>query len=80
MTVTLYSKPGCGQCMATQRKFTAEGIEFEYKDMSVDPEAHAEAKSFGYLQAPVIVINGGEDHWSGYRPDKIDGLVGILAA
>ena len=27
----------------------------------------------GYVQAPVVMAGG--EHWSGYRPDKIKGLV-----
>ena len=38
--------------------------------------AHAEAlerlKSLGYMQAPVVVTD--QDHWSGFRPDKIEEL------
>jgi len=30
-----------------------------------------------YLQAPVVVTD--EDHWSGFRPDKIDELASRLA-
>jgi protein involved in ribonucleotide reduction len=35
-------------------------------------------KSLGYLQAPVVVTD--EDHWSGFRPDKIDELAARLAS
>ena len=28
--------------------------------------------ALGYLQAPVVVA--GNDHWSGFRPDRIKGL------
>ena len=78
MTVTVYSKPGCGQCMATTRTLDSKGIEYVYKDMALDPEAHEEAKALGYMQAPVVVA--GDDHWSGFRPDKIEGLASILKA
>jgi len=78
MTITVYSKPGCGQCIATTRTLDKEGIEYIYKDMSVDPEAHAEAVALGYMQAPVIVA--GDQHWSGFRPDKIVELASALKA
>lgn len=29
--------------------------------------------SLGYLQAPVVVA--GDDHWAGFRPDRIKNLV-----
>jgi len=64
--------------MATVRTLDREGIEYEYKDMALDPEAYAEAKALGYFQAPVVVA--GEDHWSGFRPDKITELASTLKA
>ena len=32
-----------------------------------------ERQGLGYKQAPVVIA--GEDHWSGFRPDKIGALV-----
>jgi hypothetical protein len=29
----------------------------------------------GYSSAPVVVVNDGESHWSGFRPDHLRGLV-----
>jgi glutaredoxin-like protein NrdH len=36
--------------------------------------------ALGYLQAPVVVA--GNEHWSGFRPDRIKGLsgTGVLTA
>jgi glutaredoxin-like protein NrdH len=34
--------------------------------------------ALGYLQAPVVVA--GNDHWSGFRPDRIKVLSGAVAA
>lgn len=31
-------------------------------------------KALGYMQAPVVVTE--QDHWSGFRPDKIEELAG----
>lgn len=36
-----------------------------------------QVKSLGYVQAPVVITD--EDHWSGFRPDKIDELATRLA-
>ncbi len=41
-------------------------------DLGEDAEALVEAKALGYMQAPVVITD--EDHWSGFRPDKIDEL------
>ena len=35
-------------------------------------------KELGYLQAPVVVTD--DEHWSGFRPDKIDALADRMAA
>ncbi len=78
MTVTVLSKPACIQCTATYRRLDAVGIEYEVRDISEDPSALALAKSLGYLQAPVVVIGDSEDHWAGFRPDKIEELASLL--
>lgn len=72
MTITVYTKPACVQCNATYRALDAKGIECVIHDLSEDPTALEAVKALGYLQAPVVVA--GEDHWSGFRPDKIDEL------
>lgn len=70
--VKVYTKPSCVQCTATYRRLDASGIQYETVDVSEDAEALEHIKSMGYLQAPVVVTP--DDHWSGYRPDKIDAL------
>lgn len=72
MAVTVYTKPSCVQCTATYRALNAKGIEFEIFDVSVDEKALDAVKELGYLQAPVVIADG--EHWSGFRPDKIDEL------
>lgn len=71
--VTVLSKPSCVQCVATYRALDSKGIEYKVRDMSEDSEAMALAKELGYLQAPVVI--SGDQHWSGFRPDKISALV-----
>ena len=73
----LFTKPSCVQCTATYRALDAKGIEYDVVDLSEDAAALEQVKSLGYLQAPVIVTD--EDHWSGFRPDKIDELAKRLA-
>ncbi len=70
--VTVYSKPKCVQCDATKKKLDQLGIPHETIDVSEDPDALDYIKSLGYLQAPVIVA--GDDHWSGYSPDRLKWL------
>ncbi|MGO2660501.1 glutaredoxin-like protein NrdH [Mycetocola reblochoni] len=77
MTITVYTKPSCVQCNATYRALDSKGIEYDILDLSQDEQALEDVKALGYLQAPVVIT--GEDHWSGFRPDKIEELAQRLA-
>ena len=72
MAITVYSKPNCVQCSATRRALDKAGLVYETVDISLDAEALEQGASLGYAQAPVVVA--GEEHWSGFRPDKIKAL------
>ncbi|MBY6089697.1 glutaredoxin-like protein NrdH [Pseudooceanicola sp. 502str34] len=72
MTITVYSKPACVQCTATTRALDAKGLEFELVDLTQDADAMARVTELGYRQAPVVMA--GDDHWAGFRPDKIAAL------
>lgn len=71
--VTVYSKPSCVQCTATYRALDSQGIAYVVVDLTETPDALETVKGLGYLQAPVVVT--GESHWSGFRPDLIQGLI-----
>ncbi|MEV4902850.1 glutaredoxin-like protein NrdH [Citricoccus sp. NPDC055426] len=72
-TVTVYSKPACVQCNATYRSLQNKGIAYETVDLSQDAAALERVRALGHLQAPVVITSSG-DHWSGFRPDKIEEL------
>ena len=76
MATTVYTKPSCGQCTATYRALDSQGIEYDVIDLSEDPTALEAVKELGYLQAPVVVTD--DEHWSGFRPDKISQLASRL--
>lgn len=78
MSVTVYSKPMCVQCDATYRALDKQGIAYAVVDMSTDMTALEFVKSLGYQQAPVVFA--GEDHWAGFRPDKIRSVAAAAAA
>ena len=71
-TITVYSKPACVQCHATYKALDKAGLSYEIIDISQDSEARDHVMALGYLQAPVVVA--GDDHWSGFRPDRIKKL------
>ena len=72
MTITVYTKPACVQCNATYKALEKQGIAYEKVDISLDTEARDYVMALGYLQAPVVVA--GNEHWSGFRPDRIKAL------
>lgn len=77
MAITVYTKPSCVQCTATYRALDSKGIEYNVLDLSEDETALQKVKELGYLQAPVVVTE--DEHWSGFRPDKISELANRLA-
>lgn len=73
----MYSKPLCVQCDATKRALNKAGVAYDVVDVTEDDAARERIMNLGYLQAPVVIA--GQDHWSGFRPDKIKTLVGAGA-
>ena len=72
MVVTVYTKPQCVQCNMTYRALDAKGISYTKVDITEDAQALEMVKSLGYMQAPVVIA--GDEHWSGFQPDKINAL------
>lgn len=72
MTVTVYSKTSCVQCDSTYRALLTAGIEFEVIALEGNKDALDYVKELGHLQAPIVVA--GDQHWAGYRPDRITGI------
>lgn len=77
-TITVYSKPACVQCDATYRALDKRGIDYTVVDISQDVEALEMVRSMGYMQAPVVIA--GDQHWSGFNPDRITALATAVAA
>jgi len=72
MSITVYTKPSCGQCTATYRALDKLGLDYDVIDISTDDEARDYVMGLGHLQAPVVVA--GDEHWSGFRPGRIKDL------
>ncbi len=72
MSITVYTKPSCGQCTATYRALDKLGLDYDVIDISVDDEARDYVMALGYLSAPVVVA--GDEHWSEFRPERIKQL------
>jgi glutaredoxin-like protein NrdH len=61
----------CCQC-SYRRVGETSGKQIETADLTEDPVAFAHAQSLGYSSAPVVITD--DDHWTDYRPSKIDAL------
>lgn len=72
MSIIIYSKPDCVQCSATYRAMDKRGLAYQVIDLTQDAQALGQVRAMGYQQVPVIVA--GDQHWSGFRPDKISAL------
>lgn len=73
MTVTVYGKPNCVQCVYTEKKLKEAGIDFRKVDVTQDSEARKTVEDSGMNQLPMVVA--GQETWHGFKPDKIKGLV-----
>lgn len=71
--ITVYSKSSCVQCDLTKKLLDKHGLKYETRDVGIDDDALLTIKDMGYLQVPVVVT--AMEHWSGFRPDKINALV-----
>ena len=71
--ITVYTKPACPQCNAVFRALDKMGVEYHRVDISTDPEAREYVMALGYLQAPVVYI-GPDNHFSGFRSDRLRAL------
>jgi len=77
--ITIYTKPACVQCDAVLRAFDKAGIHnYTTVDLTADVDARDYVMSLGYLQAPVVVA-GPDNHFSGFRPDRIKQLADTAA-
>lgn len=75
MTITVYTKPACGPCIATKRALESKEIPF---NEASGPDNVEMLHELGYMESPVVIVrdDAGEilDHWSKFRLDKIEAL------
>lgn len=72
MRIIIYTKANCVQCNATKNAMDSKGLNYQLINLDSDPQAVETLRSLGYRQAPVVMAN--DEHWSGFRPDKIMAL------
>lgn len=71
-SITVYTKPACVQCRATYHYLDKGGLEYDKVDITESSEAAEYVASLGYSSVPVVV--SGDNHWSGFSPDRIKAL------
>ncbi|SIS23129.1 glutaredoxin-like protein NrdH [Williamsia sterculiae] len=76
--ITVYTSPACVQCGATKRALDKLGADYTVVDLSEDSDALDYVKALGHLQAPVVVI--GDEHFEGFRPDRLKTAAAAQAA
>jgi glutaredoxin-like protein NrdH len=62
----------------TKRMLERNHVSYEAIDLSSSQEAVEKVRSLGYSSAPVVMA--GEDHWSGFRLDKLKSLIALSNA
>ena len=67
--IKVYSKSNCIGCMATTKQLDRQGVEYEL--LKVPPTVIPEHLS-EYKQLPIV--DTGEEHWSGFLPEKLAAL------
>lgn len=78
MTITVYSKPSCPQCIMTKRHLDRTGTVYVTVDVTVDAAAMDTVRAMGYRALPVVVA--GDVHFAGFRPDRLDEITTNNAA
>lgn len=67
--ITVYGRHGCAQCIATVRKAEQLGLTVTYVDLDLDPDMECRLVQEGHRSLPVV--DAGDQHWSGFRPDLL---------
>jgi glutaredoxin len=73
--VLFFTQSGCLNCEVMRIFLEAKGIDFEERDMSLDPTARAELlKTYHSSTSPTLVIltPAGAEVIEGFDPDRLD--------
>ena len=74
MKVTVYSKPNCQQCRATERWLQAKNVEYGYIDVTKEEIGMAAAEGTGIRAMPIVIADG-HAPWGGFQPDRLMALI-----
>lgn len=71
--IKVYGKPSCMQCQYTEQWLQEHNILYEKLDVTSQPTALERVKELGFQSLPVVEANG-QEAWSGFRPERLEGL------
>jgi glutaredoxin-like protein NrdH len=54
--VLVYTTNDCIECTMVKKVLTQEGVPFEVRNISINPEYQKEVEKYGYLGVPVTVF------------------------
>lgn len=78
MIIVYTTGSACMRCTMTKRLLVQKGVRFVEVDIRTNRAAREYiVDELGYTEAPVVVVSD-EDHWSGFRPDKLVELASRL--
>lgn len=70
--ILVLSQQNCQPCRATERHLDRLGVKYVKVDVVASPALQSVARALGHQQTPVVIADG--EHWSGYRPARLDKL------
>lgn len=70
ISIVVWEKPNCVQCMQTKKEFDKRGI--QYKTRKLTPKAIEKFLELGLMAAPIVETD--DRRWSGFRLDRIKSL------
>lgn len=73
--ITVYTTgKACMRCRWTIRRLEELGVPFATVDIrEITAAREYVTNDLGYTHAPVVVVDD-DDHWCGFRPDRLDTL------
>jgi len=79
-TITVYTQPSCGPCMATKRHLDKAGVDYETVDVRQSPLAATLLSERGFTGTPVVIgkVGDREYAWQGYRAGDLDALIYLV--
>ncbi|WP_058234306.1 glutaredoxin family protein [Devriesea agamarum] len=74
MSIQIYTRPHCGPCLFTKRRFDNSGLAYTEHDLAtIPPDQIDKLRAAGHRQAPVVITE--TEQWSGLNIAKIEATI-----